>query len=93
MRRLSHKNIIKLYQVMDSDTDIYINTEIAADDWLVANKKMSEHQAAKIFSQIVNTVNVCHLHCVVHRDLKAENLLLDAEGNIQPADFGFFNYF
>ena len=47
MRRLSHKNIIKLYQVMDSDTDIYINTEIAADDWLVANKKMSEHQAAR----------------------------------------------
>ena len=97
MRRLSHKNIIKLYQVMESDTFIYIITEFAANgeifDWLVANKKMSEHQAAKTFSQIVNAVNYCHQHRVVHRDLKAENLLLDAEGNIKLADFGFSNYF
>ena len=97
MRRLSHKHIIKLYQVMESDTFIYIITEFAANgeifDWLVANKKMSEHQAAKTFSQIVGAVNYCHQHRVVHRDLKAENLLLDAEGNIKLADFGFSNYF
>ena len=54
MRRLSHKNIIKLYQVMESDTFIYIITEFAANgeifDWLVTNKKMSEHQAQPFFS-------------------------------------------
>ena len=97
MRRLSHKNIIQLYQVMESDTFMYIITEYAANgeifDWLVSNKRMSEKQAAKTFSQILNAVNYCHKNSVVHRDLKAENLLLDHEGNIKLADFGFSNYY
>jgi len=97
MRHLSHKNVIQLYQVMESDTFMYIITEFAANgeifDWLVTNKKMSENQAAKTFSQILNAVNYCHLKNVVHRDLKAENLLLDHDGNIKLADFGFSNYF
>jgi len=97
MRRLSHKNIIQLYQVMESDSFMYIITEFAASgeifDWLVTNKKMTETHAAKTFSQILNAVNYCHLNKVVHRDLKAENLLLDHDGNIKLADFGFSNYF
>ena len=83
MRRLSHKNIIQLYQVMESDSFMYIITEYAAKgeifDWLVTNKRMSEKRAAETFSQILNAVNYCHKNNVVHRDLKAENLLLDHE--------------
>ena len=97
MRHLSHKNIIQLYQVMESDSFMYIITEFAANgeifDWLVSNKKMPENQAAKTFSQILNAVNYCHIKNVVHRDLKAENLLLDHDGNIKIADFGFSNYY
>ena len=72
---------------MESDTFMYIITEFAAQgeifDWLGENKKMTEPQAARTFSQILNAVNYCHLNKVVHRDLKAENLLLDQDGNIK----------
>ncbi|CAH8664458.1 unnamed protein product [Heterobilharzia americana] len=62
-------------------------------DYLVSHGKMNEKDARCKFRQIVSAVQYCHQKMIVHRDLKAENLLLDAELNIKIADFGFSNYF
>lgn len=97
MCRLAHKNIIRLYQVIRSNDFIYIVSEYASNgeifDYLVNNGRMNEKLAVVTFSQILQAVNYCHKRNVVHRDLKAENLLLDHEGNIKLADFGFSNYY
>lgn len=46
---------------------------------------MDETAACRIFKQIVEAVSYCHNKNIVHRDLKAENLLLDADNNIKLA--------
>lgn len=54
-------------------------------DHLTSNGRMSENEARKKFWQILTAVDYCHRHHIVHRDLKTENLLLDANNNIKLA--------
>ncbi|XP_026279659.1 serine/threonine-protein kinase SIK3 isoform X2 [Frankliniella occidentalis] len=97
MTKLRHPNIIRLYQVMETEKIIYLVTEYASGgeifDYLVGQGKMDESEARRVFHQIVEAVHYCHSHNVVHRDLKAENLLLDSKMDIKLADFGFSNHF
>ncbi|NWZ36697.1 SIK2 kinase, partial [Brachypodius atriceps] len=97
MKLLNHPHIIKLYQVMETKDMLYIVTEFAKNgemfDHLTSNGHLSEGEARKKFWQILSAVEYCHSHHIVHRDLKTENLLLDANMNIKLADFGFGNFY
>ncbi|XP_030633024.1 serine/threonine-protein kinase SIK3 homolog [Chanos chanos] len=97
MKMLRHPHIIRLYQVMETERMIYLVTEYASGgeifDHLVAHGRMAEKEARRKFKQIVAAVYFCHCRNIVHRDLKAENLLLDHNLNIKIADFGFSNMF
>uniref|UniRef100_A0A8C5HSK9 non-specific serine/threonine protein kinase n=1 Tax=Gouania willdenowi TaxID=441366 RepID=A0A8C5HSK9_GOUWI len=109
MKILNHPNIVKLFEVIETERTLYLVMEYASGgevfDYLVAHGRMKEKEARAKFrqcfsesfvclpSQIVSAVQYCHQKHIVHRDLKAENLLLDADMNIKIADFGFSNEF
>ena len=80
LRKLRHPNIVQLYEILESETKIYLIMEYVSGGELfqhiVKNKRLSECEAATLFSQIIEAIEYLHSMKVAHRDLKPENLLL-----------------
>ncbi|ESO88405.1 hypothetical protein LOTGIDRAFT_126136, partial [Lottia gigantea] len=97
MKLLNHPHIIKLFQVMETTNMLYLVSEYAPHgeifDYIAQHGRMMESEARRKFWQILSAVEYCHNRNIVHRDLKAENLLMDANLNIKIADFGFGNFY
>ena len=97
LKKLHHKNIIQLYEVMESKKSIYIVMELCENgelfDYIVEKKKLNEKEACRLFQEIINGVEYLHNQNIIHRDLKPENLLLDSNLNIKISDFGLSTFY
>ncbi|CAG8976691.1 hypothetical protein HYALB_00010817 [Hymenoscyphus albidus] len=92
MKLIQHPNIIKLYDIWENRTEIYLVLEFVDNgelfEHIVAKGRLSEEEAMKYFRRILSAVGYCHSFNICHRDLKPENILLTRDGNIKIADFG-----
>ncbi|XP_040991971.1 CBL-interacting serine/threonine-protein kinase 11-like [Juglans microcarpa x Juglans regia] len=91
MRRLNHRHIVKLHEVLATKTKIYFVMEFVKGGELfakVAKARFSEDLSRRYFQQLISAVGYCHSRGVFHRDLKPENLLVDENGNLKVSDFG-----
>ncbi len=92
MKLLSHRHVVRLREVLQSPTNIYIVLDLVTGgelfDRIVKAKKFDEKTSRKYFHQLISGIHYCHEQDVSHRDLKPENLLLDEHDCLKISDFG-----
>ncbi|OWB59030.1 hypothetical protein B5S28_g5152 [[Candida] boidinii] len=92
MKLLNHKNVLRLYDVYETEKALYLVLEYVEGgelfDLLVESGPLPEATAVEFFKQIILGASYCHNLGICHRDLKPENLLLDRNLSIKIADFG-----
>ncbi|XP_038905650.1 protein IMPAIRED IN BABA-INDUCED STERILITY 1-like [Benincasa hispida] len=97
LRRLDHPNIMQLEGIITSkmSSSIYLVFEYMEHDLagLVSSPdvKFSEAQVKCYMRQLLSAIEHCHLRGIMHRDIKASNILVNNEGILKLADFGLAN--
>lgn len=89
-----HPNIIQLYSVYQSDTTLYMLEEHArkGDLFDLVNTspqmRLSSMQINFCCAQLVLSLRYLHLHNIIHRDLRLENVVILDNGYLKLIDFG-----
>ncbi|KAI8342579.1 kinase-like domain-containing protein, partial [Chlamydoabsidia padenii] len=97
LKSLRHPHIVKLIEVVETDTHIGIVLEYASGgelfEYVLSHRSLDEDTAKNLFAQLISSVNHMHGKGIAHRDLKLENLLfLDSQQtHLVVSDFGFSN--
>ncbi len=85
LARLSHANIMQIFEFFDDNTNFYIVSEYCPGgelfDCITEKGIFTEKEACNFMRQILSAICYSHENNVVHRDLKPENILLDDKSN------------
>ena len=95
LSKLSHPNIMQIYEIFYDNTNIYIVSEYCKGGELfeiISTKgNFSEKDACVIMKQLMSAICYSHQNNIVHRDLKPENILMDNDSDdltIKIIDWG-----
>src|SRR5258708_7551828 len=90
--RLSHPNAVQVYDWGSSDGSYFMVMEYVRGrtlrEVLAARGRVEPAQAAALMGQLLAALEAAHDSGLVHRDVKPENVLLTATGDVKVADFG-----
>jgi len=93
--KLDHPNIVKYHETYENDEFLYIVMEYCSGgdlfDLITKRSKgepLKESVIAEIMKDLLLAINHCHENKVVHRDIKAENVMVGEDGTIKLIDFG-----
>ena len=95
LARLSHPNVVHVYQVGEVEDEIYVAMEFLTGPtlraWLAARRRTWPEVLA-VFRQAGEGLAAAHRHGVIHRDFKPANVIVGDDGRVRVLDFGLAHF-
>jgi serine/threonine protein kinase len=88
---LQHPNIVQIYETAETEGIPFIVSEFIAGQTLAdqaAHDRPTFRAAAELVACVADALDYAHRHRVIHRDITARNILVDAGGQPHITDFG-----
>lgn len=90
--RLSHPNVVTIYDVVDDDDQPWIVMQLISArslrDIVEQDGPLPPRQVARVALQVLAALRAAHVLGIVHRDVKPGNVLIESDGRAVLADFG-----
>jgi len=89
--RLNHRAIVQIYDILETERGLCLVMELVAGPTLgelIRHGRVGLHLTLRVARQIAGGLAEAHDQGLVHRDLKADNIVLDAKGQAKILDFG-----
>ena len=97
MASLKHSNIVKLVEYFETETSIYLVTELLTSDldsYITARGPLTHSASKSVFKAVAGALHHCHSNGVIHCDVKPANILINLSPktgeimDVKLADFG-----
>ena len=92
LEKMDHPNIMRLLQIIETDTDFCVVSELAHGDLfqiIQDGQTLPEEVLRDVAVQILSALSHLHSNRIIHRDIKPQNVLIGADGTLKLCDFGF----
>ena len=90
MRLLDHPNVLRLVDVLQTNTHLFIVTELLEGgqlyEFMQRQPTFGDADVFRFFYQLITGLAFMHSRSICHRNIKLENMLLDSAGNLKIAD-------
>ena len=97
MKILNHKNILQLFEIIETRTHTFLIFEyfqgMKLSDYIIKKKKLSEDESLKIYKELLSALLYLKEMYICNLNLNSQNILIDSKNNIKICDFKFGHFY
>ena len=97
MKILNHKNILQLYEIIETKTHAFLIYEyfngMKLSEYIIKKKKLTEDESIKIFKEILSALAYLKEMYLCNLNINSHNILIDSKNHIKICDFKFGHFY